>query len=90
MTRDALYEPLGNGTEVSLFKWLQGADIPVHELIKMKTNPLLHLPFDSRHGRSIFVTTSDTNTNEVRVYVKGEPELIIKASTHYHSVMNHI
>jgi magnesium-transporting ATPase (P-type) len=34
MTRDSLYEPLGNSTEVSLFKWLQGADVPVHKIIQ--------------------------------------------------------
>ena len=47
MTRDALYEPLGNGTEVSLFRWLQSADIPVHDLIKNKGKVVLHVPFDT-------------------------------------------
>ena len=60
MTRDSLYEPLGNATEVSLFKWLQDGDIPVHDLIKEKNKDvLLNLPFDSRYGRSIFAYKFD-------------------------------
>jgi len=59
MTRDALYEPLGNSTEVSLFKWLQGADIPVHKLIKEKGNQLLHMPFDPKYRRSIMAIKND-------------------------------
>ena len=34
MTEDSLYEPVGNGTEASLFRWLQGAELPVHDIIK--------------------------------------------------------
>jgi magnesium-transporting ATPase (P-type) len=36
MTPDALYEPVGNGTETALFRWLQGAQLPVHDIIKQK------------------------------------------------------
>ena len=31
MTENSFYIPVGNGTEVSLIKWLQNADIAVHE-----------------------------------------------------------
>jgi hypothetical protein len=34
MNDDAFYEPVGNGTEVGLIKFLQDAEIPVHEVIK--------------------------------------------------------
>ena len=33
MTENAFYIPVGNGTEVSLIKWLQGAEIPVHKIM---------------------------------------------------------
>jgi hypothetical protein len=36
MDEQALYVPVGNGTEVGLIKFLQDAEIPVHEIIKRK------------------------------------------------------
>jgi len=36
MSDKAFYEPVGNGTEVGLIKFLQEAEIPVHEVIKRK------------------------------------------------------
>jgi Ca2+ transporting ATPase len=36
MDEKALYQPVGSGTEVGLIKFLQDAEIPVHEIIKRK------------------------------------------------------
>lgn len=36
MTENSFYIPVGNGTEVSLIKWLQNADVPVHDILAMK------------------------------------------------------
>ena len=36
MDDKALYVPVGNGTEVGLIKFLQDAEVPVHEIIKRK------------------------------------------------------
>lgn len=36
MSDKAFYVPVGNGTEVGLIKFLQEAEIPVHEVIKRK------------------------------------------------------
>lgn len=33
MTDNSFYVPIGNGTEVSLIKWLQDAEIPVHDVM---------------------------------------------------------
>ena len=33
MTKNSFYVPVGNGTEVSLIKWLQDAEIPVHDVM---------------------------------------------------------
>jgi len=92
MTRDSLYEPLGNSTEVSLFKWLQGADIPVHKLIQEKGHQLLHMPFDPKYARSVTAIKSDfhNSPNQVRIYVKGEPESVINACTHVHGHMGEV
>ena len=36
MTENSFYIPVGQGTEVSLIKWLQDAEIPVHEIMDYK------------------------------------------------------
>ena len=38
MSKNSFYVPVGNGTEVSLIKWLQAAEIPVHEIMQQKYN----------------------------------------------------
>jgi len=41
MTAESTYEPVGNGTETSLFRWLQGADLPVHDIVKQKLGQIM-------------------------------------------------
>ena len=60
MTENSFYIPVGNGTEVSLLKWLQKAEIPIHEVMSSKqdketgrSNVLAHVPFNSKLKRSI-------------------------------------
>lgn len=54
MTENSFYEPVGNGTEVSLIKWLQEAEIPVHQVMSMKDGRVLaQVPFNSELKRSI-------------------------------------
>ena len=36
MTENSFYVPVGNGTEVSLIKWLQDAEIAVHDVMQKK------------------------------------------------------
>ena len=44
---DTIYVPVGNATEVSLLKFLQDAEIPVHLLIQRKLGRIrAHSPFD--------------------------------------------
>lgn len=55
MTENSFYVPVGQGTEVSLIKWLQDAEIPIHDKM-MQTEGgrvLAHVPFDSNLKRSI-------------------------------------
>lgn len=76
MNENAFYIPVGNGTEVSLLKWLQRAEIPVHALIKNKeTQQRATLPFNSDEKFSVTAMEFD---GKVRVYVKGAPEEVIK------------
>lgn len=76
MNENAFYIPVGNGTEVSLLKWLQRAEIPVHALIKNKETQLrASFPFSSEEKYSIAVME---NEEKVRIYLKGAPEEVLK------------
>lgn len=86
MNENAFYEPAGNGTEVSLLKWLQGAEIPVHTMITLKETPALraHYEFSSEAKMSIIAIEHDGHHGQkfVRVYVKGAPETVIGRCSH--------
>jgi len=76
MNENAFYIPVGNGTDVSLLKWLQRAEIPVHTLIKNKETQLrANFPFSSDEKYSIAAMEID---GKVRVYLKGAPEEVLK------------
>ena len=78
MTENSFYVPVGNGTETSLIRWLQEADVPVHEKIRQKTGRVLFSrPFDSRLQRSVVAVEHPVIQDCVRVYVKGAPEVVL-------------
>lgn len=80
MTENAFYVPVGNGTEVSLLKWLQGAEIPVHHIIKHKeTHMVARIPFSTVLKRSIVAMQLPHDEETVRVYVKGAPEIVAQS-----------
>jgi len=77
MTENSFYVPVGQGTEVSMIKWLQSAEIPVHEIMAHKANNVLaQVPFDSKLKRSIIAVRHPQMADTVRVYVKGAPEIV--------------
>ena len=75
---DTIYVPVGNATEVSLLKFLQDAEIPVHLLIQRKLGRIrAHSPFDPESRRSVIAMTSpEHGEDKVLIYVKGAPETI--------------
>jgi len=85
MTDNSFYLPIGNGTEVSLIKWLQDAEIPVHEVMAQKEGRVLaQVPFDSKMKRSIIAVQHPYLSDTVRIYVKGAPEIVLQNCTsHY-------
>lgn len=87
MTENSFYVPVGNGTEVSLIKWLQDAEIPAHEILSQKAgNVLYSLPFDSKHKKSVVAVRHPGLEDTVRVYFKGAPEVVVKdCPKHYNS-----
>jgi Ca2+-transporting ATPase len=73
---DTTYQPVGNDTEVSLLKFLQDAEIPVHLKIQKKLgNVRAHIPFAPEDGRSIIAVLSSDEF--VNIYVKGAPEVVV-------------
>lgn len=85
MTDNSFYVPIGNGTEVSLIKWLQDAEIPVHEVMAQKEGRVLaQVPFDSKLKRSIIAIQHPFLADTVRIYIKGAPEIVLQNCTsHY-------
>jgi len=54
MDDKALYEPVGNGTEVGFIRFLQDAEIPVHDMIRKKLGKIeAVVPFSTIRKRSI-------------------------------------
>lgn len=89
MTENSFYEPTGNGTEVSLIKWLQEAEIPVHTVMSMKEGRVLaQVPFDSELKRSIIAVQHPELIDKVRIYVKGAPEVVIPKCQSYYLSSN--
>ena len=78
MTENSFYVPVGNGTEVSLIKWLQDAEIPVHDVMQKKEGRVYaQVPFDSKLKRSIIAVHHPEMQDIVRVYIKGAPEIVL-------------
>lgn len=81
MNDQALYVPVGNGTEVGFIKFLQEAEVPVHEIIKRKLGQILvTIPFSTIRKRSV-VAMRLPDSDIVRIYVKGAPEYIVGRCT---------
>ena len=77
------YVPVGNGTEVSLLRFLQDADIPIHLLIQRKLGRIrASCPFSSEKKRSAVALEHPDSPQTVTIYVKGAPEVIVSRSSH--------
>lgn len=84
MNENAFYVPVGNATEVSLCKFLQDAEIPVHEMIRKKDgNILFEEPFSTIRKRSLVAMRHPDLEDTVRVYLKGAPEMVMNKCTHF-------
>jgi magnesium-transporting ATPase (P-type) len=88
MSENSFYVPEGQGTEVSLIKWLQHAEEPVHEYMKDKSTGSVRatVPFSSTLKKSIIAIQLPQHHGHdtVRVFVKGAPEVVIpNCAKHY-------
>jgi len=87
MDENSFYVPVGNGTEVSLIKWLQEAEIPVHDIMATREQVgrvCAQVPFNSNLKRSIIAVEHPQLQDTVRIYVKGAPEIVVaKCQSHF-------
>lgn len=86
MDDKAYYVPVGNGTETGFIKFLQDAEIPVHDLIKQKFGRIeTVIPFSTIRKRSLTAVRHPDHDDFVRIYIKGAPEIIVsKCQRTYH------
>lgn len=89
INENAFYIPVGNGTECSMIRWLQGNEIPVQkEMLKREGNIKAWIPFDTNLKRSIIAIKHPDMVDTVRVYVKGAPEIVIENCIRYNDGNN--
>ena len=86
MNDKAYYVPVGNGTETGFIKFLQDAEIPVHDQIKRKLGRVeTVIPFSTLRKRSLTAVRHPDHDDFVRVYMKGAPEIVVtKCTRTYH------
>jgi len=86
MDEKAFYVPVGNGTETSFIRFLQDAEIPVHDLIQKKLGRVeTVIPFSTMRKRSLTAVRYPDHDDFVRVYMKGSPEIVVsKCSRTFH------
>jgi magnesium-transporting ATPase (P-type) len=86
MDDKAFYVPVGNGTETGFIRFLQDAEIPVHDLIKKKLDRVeAVVPFSTMRKRSLTAVRHPDFEDFVRVYIKGAPEIVVsKCSRTFH------
>lgn len=81
ITPNAFYEPVGNGTEVSLLKWLQAAEVSVHTMFADKETRLAgQIPFNTTNKFSMMALHNhhiEDHEDTVRIYIKGAPEVVV-------------
>ena len=80
MSDQATYEPVGQGTEVCMMKFLQGNDYPIYDLVRDRKEGkvLFTIPHSSDRKRMTSVCEVPEDSEKVRVVVKGAPELLIE------------
>lgn len=54
MDDKAYYVPVGNGTDVALLRFMQEAEVPVHDIVKRRFQRVMaHFPFSTNRKRSV-------------------------------------
>ena len=85
INEQAFYAPVGNGTDCSLIRWLQKAEINCQAVMAQRSSlEAARVPFTSVRKTSLVAIRSGDDT--VRVYMKGAPEHVLAGcNSHYNS-----
>lgn len=76
------YVAVGNGTECSLIRFIQDAEVPVHDIINRKLGKIqAEIPFSTIKKKSVVAMQHPNAEEIIRVYVKGAPEQIVNKCT---------
>jgi magnesium-transporting ATPase (P-type) len=87
MDDKAYYVPVGNPTDIGFIRFLQEADVPVHDVIKEKLGRIeTVIPLSPIRKRAVIAIRHPDINDIVRIYVKGAPEYIIDKCTRTHNV----
>lgn len=87
MDDKAFYLPVGNGTDVGMIKFLQDAEVAVHDIIKKKYSRIESIiPLSPDRKRQLIAVRHPDMDDIIRVYVKGAPEKIIDKCTKTYAV----
>jgi magnesium-transporting ATPase (P-type) len=87
MDDQAFYVPVGNGTDIGMIKFLQDADVAVHDIIKRKLGRIeTVIPLSPIRKRQVIAVRHPDMDDIVRIYVKGAPEYIIDKCKKTHLV----
>jgi Ca2+ transporting ATPase len=87
MDDKAFYVPVGNGTDVGMIKFLQDAEVAVHDIIKKKFSRIESIiPLSPDRKRQLVAVRHPDMDDIIRVYVKGAPEKIIDKCTKTYAV----
>ncbi len=86
MSEDGYFEPVGNGTEVALLRFLQENELPVHTLLTQRQRTAEHecsIPFSPIRKCMTTVYRPYHGCDYVLVVMKGAPEVILPKCNQY-------
>ena len=80
MSADGRYIPVGNGIEVGMLKFLQQSNVEVQDLMIRKARESVletHLPFSPDRKRQLVAMRPHTDSDFIRIVIKGAPEYVL-------------
>jgi len=82
LNENSFYVPVGNDTERGYMRWLQEAELQVHDHCKNRAqHEVGRIPFNSIAKRSIVAIRHPDMEDTIRVYVKGAAESVLPFCT---------
>lgn len=85
------FVPKGNCTEQGLINFLLEVNVHAYDVIRQKENNILQqIPFNSGRKRACTVLRDHSNSQKVKVFVKGAPEIVLEYCDKYYTNKNEV